>query len=90
MIFRVIYLSALLVICASAQDIESFIAKARAIRGYDDNICDGLGLDEPAFLANTRGCSWFHVCVDGVHSGQNRCPDGFHFHEEQGGCAVSF
>lgn len=92
MIFKFLVVLALTFVCSvSAQNFEAMLREIRARHqenSFADGMCEGLGFDTPAFLANTRGCSWFHVCVNGVHTGQNRCPEGFHFNYGSQACAL--
>jgi hypothetical protein len=60
MIGKLICLSLLLANFAGAQNVEEFLAKIKAERGFEENPCAGRA--GAHFARNTRGCSWYFAC----------------------------
>lgn len=79
MISKAIILS-VFVCFATAEIPENLLATAVAAAA---NPCEGL---HNVFATNTRGCSWYHVCIDEVSVDQNRCPEGHQFNFASQNC----
>lgn len=67
-----------------AGQINEFISKHLAEKRSDEHLCPDIAGNY--FIPNTRGCAWYHVCIDGVNRGQQRCPAPFWFNYEEQQC----
>lgn len=64
MVWKILALVFVLATFTGAQNIEEFLARIKAEKGFVENPCSGRTGSH--FARNTRGCSWYFAC-----NGQN-------------------
>lgn len=79
MILKAITLSVF--VCCAMADIPDFLLAQSVTPAA--NPCEGR---PSGFATNTRGCAWYHVCINEESVRQDRCPDGHQFNFASQNC----